>query len=91
MVAVYCRQQRLPKITHLVEIYITYYEKDKRRDVDNVYSSSKYILDGMVNAGVLPRDSQKWVRDVKSSIEYDKANPRVRVLIEPAIDKKETG
>lgn len=32
-----------------------------KADFDNIRFAAKYILDGMVKAGVLPDDSQKWV------------------------------
>jgi Holliday junction resolvase RusA-like endonuclease len=33
-----------------------------KHDYDNIRFACKYVLDGMVHAGVLPDDSQKWVR-----------------------------
>jgi len=84
MIAIYCKQQQILKFIQSVKIHITYYEQNKRRDVDNIYSSSKYILDGLVQAGILIDDSPKYVCDIKNQIEYDKVNPRVQIRIEQA-------
>lgn len=46
------------------EIYIEWHEKTKRRDVDNVQSSQKFILDALVKNGVLQNDGQKWVKQI---------------------------
>lgn len=81
----YCKQQRLPRITYPVEIFIIFYEPNRRRDVDNVYSAQKYILDGLVRAGVLQGDGQRWVRDVIPRIEIDAARPRVQVRLESTL------
>jgi Holliday junction resolvase RusA-like endonuclease len=40
--------------------FIWYYSG--RHDFDNVRFSCKYILDGMVKAGMLPNDNQAWVK-----------------------------
>lgn len=55
-------------------VCIKYHEKDKRRDIDNIYSANKYILDALRKAGIIKNDSQKYVRDVKDSFVYDKEN-----------------
>jgi hypothetical protein len=41
-----------------VDIEITWFEKDMRRDPDNIAGGgSKLILDGLVKAGVIPNDT----------------------------------
>lgn len=51
-------------VTKPVEVYLTFYEPNKRRDVDNIISSTKFILDALVEVHVLPDDSQKWVEQI---------------------------
>lgn len=42
--------------------YITFHwSYSSKHDFDNIRFGAKYILDGMVKAGVLQNDSQKWV------------------------------
>lgn len=45
-----------------VRVEITWYEKDRRRDPDNIASAKKYILDSLVEAGVFPDDGWKYVK-----------------------------
>lgn len=46
------------------DVVIDFYEKTKRRDVDNIQSATKFILDALVKAEILPNDNQRWVRQV---------------------------
>lgn len=54
----------LQKVTEPCDILIDFFESTKRRDVDNIQSSTKYILDAMQKCGVLPNDNRKWVRQI---------------------------
>jgi len=57
-------QGHLHPITSPCEIVMDFYEMTRRRDVDNIQSAQKYILDALQTAGILPNDNQKWVRQV---------------------------
>ena len=51
-----------------ISIKFIIHESNKRRDVDNVSAMvGKFCLDGMVKSGMLPDDSQKYIK----KIEYD--------------------
>lgn len=52
-------------------INIHYHEKTRRRDVDNIQSAQKFILDALVEQGILPDDSQKWVSQIYSQVIHD--------------------
>lgn len=42
--------------------YITFYWRySTKHDFDNIRFACKYVLDGMIKAGVLPNDNQKWI------------------------------
>lgn len=45
-------------------ISMTWHEKTKRRDADNIQSAQKFILDAMVDGGILKDDSRKYVAQV---------------------------
>ena len=75
------RKQRIGKATTPVYIEFLWVEKDRRRDLDNIYSGKKYILDALQTAGVIPNDSQKYVVGLVDMIAFDKVNPRVEVTI----------
>ena len=52
----------LHKTTNPVIIKFEWHEKTKRRDADNIASAKKFILDALVNKGVLVDDSRKYVK-----------------------------
>ena len=54
----------LHPITSPCEIVIDFYEKNRKRDVDNIESATKFILDALQTAEILPNDNQKWVKQV---------------------------
>ena len=58
----------LKKITEPCEIYITWNEKTKRRDVDNIQSSQKFILDALVKCGVLVNDNRRYVKQIHHKV-----------------------
>jgi len=64
--------QRLKPITKPCMLIITWQEANRRRDIDNVYSASKYILDSLQTIGVLPTDGAKWVKGISNEIKYGK-------------------
>jgi Holliday junction resolvase RusA-like endonuclease len=64
-----------------VVLVITWYEPDRRRDPDNIMAGQKFILDGLVAAGTIPNDSQKYVRGIVHRFKVDRKNPRVEVEI----------
>ncbi|NLG89791.1 MAG: RusA family crossover junction endodeoxyribonuclease [Clostridiaceae bacterium] len=72
--------KKLPKYEKVVLI-ITWYEPDRRRDPDNIMAGQKFILDGLVQAGVIPDDSQKYILGIYHRFMVDRKNPRVEVEI----------
>lgn len=64
---------------HPVEIIFTWYEPNMKRDKDNIAFAKKFILDGLVTAGVLEGDGWKGYGDFDDRFEIDKKNPRVEV------------
>lgn len=66
------------------KIKITYYFKTKHRhDKDNY--TPKFILDGLVKAGIILDDSDKIIGQTEIIFDYDKDNPRTKVMIEEVI------
>lgn len=60
----------LKRLTEPCIVYMTFTEKTHRRDVDNIQSSQKFILDCLVNYQILPDDSPKWVKQIYHTIKY---------------------
>jgi Holliday junction resolvase RusA-like endonuclease len=86
MVEALARSERIKPITGPVRLSFQWYPKDRRIDLDNLAAGGcKGICDGLVQAGVLPDDSQKWVRGLAHELHDPDGNPRVIVTWEPAV------
>jgi len=72
--------KKLPRYEK-VALIITWYEPDQRRDLDNIMAGQKFILDGLVAAGTIPNDSQKYISGIFHRFGVDRENPRVEVEI----------
>jgi len=75
------KQQRLPQMNY-IDLTITWYEKNKKRDKDNIQAGVKFILDGLVSAGVIPNDTWRYVGDILHRVRVDRTEPRIEVEIE---------
>lgn len=58
-----------------------WFVRNRRKDPDNIVFAKKYVLDGMVEAGVIQNDGWKEVVSFKDEWEVDADNPRVEVSI----------
>lgn len=58
------------KIIKPVIGHFTWIEENKRRDLDNICFAKKFILDALVQAGVLADDNRKIVTNFTDSFEY---------------------
>lgn len=70
----------LQPISEPCTIRIDWHEKSKRRDVDNIQSAQKFILDALVQCGVLQNDSRKYVKQIYHRI-VDSDENKVSVTI----------
>lgn len=66
-----------------VAISFEWHESDKRRDLDNIYSAKKYILDAMQKAGIIANDNRKNVVGLNDTI-IDDTKDFVIVTIQEA-------
>jgi len=76
------REAAIPAIARPVRVRICWFEPNVRRDPDNIEAAVKFILDGLVEAGILEDDGQKNIIDITHVVAPDKANPRVVVELE---------
>jgi Holliday junction resolvase RusA-like endonuclease len=72
--------KKLPKFNK-IDIVITWYEQNKKRDPDGIMGGQKFIFDGLVKAGVIPNDTQKYINSISHKFETDRLNPRVVIDI----------
>lgn len=65
-----------------ISLKFCWYEKNRKRDPDNICFAKKFILDAMVKSHVLPNDSQKYIKEFHDLFYVDKDNPRIEIFIE---------
>ena len=71
------------RIIKPVKMHYIWYEKDKRRDLDNVSSfGRKVIQDALVKSRVLQNDGWNEIKGFSDEFYVDSKNPRIEVLIE---------
>ena len=66
-------------------VYMVYkwFEKDRRRDLDNISSyGRKIIQDSLVRLGILKDDGWKQITGFRDEFYVDKVEPRIEVIIE---------
>lgn len=77
------RAARLKPMRPPVTVGFTWVEPDMRRDKDNISSAKKYVLDALVECGVIPDDNWKCIAgNLPDTYKVNKANPRVIVELE---------
>lgn len=60
----------------------TWVERDRRRDLDNISSMGRKIIqDALVQCGVLENDGWKQIRGFTDSFQVDKGHPRIEIVI----------
>jgi Holliday junction resolvase RusA-like endonuclease len=76
--------KKLPKYNR-VDIVITWYEPNRRRDIDNITGGgTKFILDGLVAGGAIKDDSQRYINSIAHQFEVDREKPRVEIEVKEA-------
>lgn len=62
----------LKPIEEPCEIHIYWHESTRRRDVDNIQSAQKFILDALQHYKIIKNDSRRYVRQIHHEIIDDK-------------------
>jgi Holliday junction resolvase RusA-like endonuclease len=76
--------QDLPAVAlYPVSVTFTWHRTDRRTDPDNIAFAAKYILDGLVKAGVLKDDGMDEIAELHHHFTIDKSTAGVAVLIQP--------
>ena len=82
-VIAYITMSKIKPVDGFAEITITCYEKDLRRDADNVQSgANKVILDALQKFGIIENDSRRYIKLITPPVELDRENPRIEVILE---------
>jgi hypothetical protein len=74
-----CKQQGLLLQKKGVFIVFQWFAKDRRKDKDNVAFAKKFILDGLVLAGVIKSDRWDFISGFLDLFYVDEKDPRVEV------------
>lgn len=70
------------RITNPVRMKYTWYEPNRRRDLDNISSfGRKVIQDALVTSKVLKNDGWNEIKGFSDEFYVDSKNPRIEVLI----------
>ena len=74
-------------MTHHVYIFYSFFEKNKRRDLDNISGfAHKIIQDALVKKGILANDGWADIKGFEDKFNIDKDNPRIEVTVCEARD-----
>lgn len=68
-------------------VHLHFQERNRRRDLDNVFSSAKFILDAMQKEGLIKNDSQRYVRVLAYSFDVGETD-EITVTIEQLEEKR---
>ena len=70
-----------------VRLRFTFYlPTRRRRDLANLLTCCKPLIDAMVDVGILVDDDYQTVREIAATAEYRKAAPGLEISIEPVED-----
>lgn len=80
-------KNKLEPVNVPVNIHFEWIEKNRRRDPDNIIFAKKFILDGLVTAGIIKSDSHKWIHSFsdKWRLAEEGESTGVIVLIEEVV------
>ncbi len=83
-ILVACLQQKPGKVTEPVLVEFHWTTASLRVDPDNTAFSVKFVLDGLQDAGVLPKDTRKWIKAIHHEFpDPDPDHPHVIVRLVP--------
>ena len=75
-----CLAQKLKPFKNKIDLDITFYCKNKRKDKDNILGGAiKFILDGLIAAEIITNDGWKEVGKFNFDFEVDKNDPRIEI------------
>lgn len=73
---------KLRRVDKPCEICIEWHEKTKRRDVDNIQSAQKFILDALQHFRIIKNDSRRYVRQIYHTVIDDTRDYVIVILKE---------
>ena len=80
-IVAYCAKQATKRNNKKIDLDITWHCKNKKKDKDNIMAGTKFILDGLVMAGIIQNDGWAHIGEIRHRFKVDKQDPRVEVRI----------
>jgi Holliday junction resolvase RusA-like endonuclease len=80
-VALICSNPDIVRITKPAKLHFTWFVPDHKKDPDNI-AFKKSIMDGLVKAGVIVNDTQRYIKGFSDDFVLDKENPRIEIAFE---------
>lgn len=80
-IASLCLMQGLRRMER-VKVSVTFRERKLSRDPDNIQAGIKFILDGIVKAGVLPDDNFSVIRQISYHYKTNANLDEIKVVLE---------
>ena len=77
----------LPVFDKPIKIHFHWVEQNKRRDLDNISASKKFILDAMVKQGRLKDDNRRCVAAFTDTFGYSKESKVILEIEEMEVDE----
>lgn len=85
-----CIQQKTKPISTPVNLEFHWHAKNARKDPDNIAFAIKFILDGLVNANILPNDRFSTIKSIIHRFFLDSSHPRIEVGVSILFDTEPT-
>ena len=85
VVTQYIRLGRHKAVANKVYIVFRWYCENEKKDPDNIAFSKKYILDGLVESGVLVNDGWRQIQGFQDEFYVDKERPRIEVVLSEVV------
>lgn len=83
---IYIKKSRPFPFVNPISVELDWIEPNLKRDPDNIMAGCKFIFDALVEEGVIPNDTRKWVKEIKHNFKTpDKLNPKVIVYLKEFI------
>ena len=70
-----------PVLSYPVSICIKWFERNGRRDPDNIAGAKKFIMDALQETKTIKNDGFKEIKSFGDLFYVDKKNPRIEVVI----------
>ncbi len=82
MISKHCKQYRgVIDPSGLYDVSTLFIMPDNREDSDNVFFTIKYILDGIIDAGILEGDGRRNIRNIHHNIKTVKGEYKIEITL----------